>query len=261
VLSRFLGSEAVADLTVLVVEVGRAVAGLVVEVEVAVRLAGVVDEVNLPTGLLVEVAVRAVVVAGFRSAVVPATLDLRSMEDEVGLRGARVELVPAMDMRFAVPEIPRFSSPELATDRGFSSAELLTDMRDRWDETVEVLIVFRVVVVEGRVGGLFSVLVVVREVPVVGFVAEDEVGRLVVAVPDTGRFAAPGVPGLALAGEAAGLSFDTSGLDLINSSPPETTLDSIGVAGGSFSSTSTGVGATTGSSFDDMLVDCSELTY
>jgi hypothetical protein len=103
-------------------------------------------------------------------------------------------------------------------------------MRDRWDETVEVLIVFRVVVVEGRVGGLFSVLVVVakaspgtpgaakrpvsgtattkrptsssatkpttgmlvvvREVPVVGFVAEDEVGRLVVAVPDTGRFAA-----------------------------------------------------------------------
>jgi hypothetical protein len=35
------------DLTVLVVEVGRAVAGLVVEVEVAVRLAGVVDEVNL----------------------------------------------------------------------------------------------------------------------------------------------------------------------------------------------------------------------
>jgi hypothetical protein len=250
----------VADLTVLVVVVGRAVAGLVVEVEVAVRLAGVVDEVNLPTGLLVEVAVRAVVVAGFRSAVVPATLDLRSMEDEVGLRGARVELVPAMDMRFAVPEIPRFSSPELATDR-FSSAELLTDMRDRWDETVEVLIVFRVVVVEGRVGGLFSVLVVVREVPVVGFVAEDEVGRLVVAVPDTGRFAAPGVPGLALAGEAAGLSFDTSGLDLTNSSPPETTLDSIGVAGGSFSSTSTGVGATTGSSFDDMSVDCSKLTY
>jgi hypothetical protein len=122
----------VADLTVLAVEVGRAVAGLVVEVEeVAVRLAGVVDEVSLPTGLLVEVAVRAVVVVGFLSAVVPATLDLRSIEDEVDLRGARVEVVPAIDMRFAVPEIPRLSSPELATDRGFSSAELLTDMRDR----------------------------------------------------------------------------------------------------------------------------------
>lgn len=103
--------------------------------EVAVRLAGVADEVNLPTGLLVEVevevAVRAVVVAGFLSAVILATLDLRSTEDDVGLRGARVEVVPAMDMRFAVPEIPRLSSPELATDRGFSSAELLTDMRER----------------------------------------------------------------------------------------------------------------------------------
>ena len=131
VLNRLLGSAAVADLTVLAVEVGRAVAGLVVEVEVAVRLAGVVDEVSLPTGLLVEVAVRAVVVVGFLSAVVPATLDLRSIEDEVGLRGARVEVVLAIDMRFAVPEIPRLSSPELATDRGFSSAELLTDMRDR----------------------------------------------------------------------------------------------------------------------------------
>lgn len=248
-----------ADLTVLVVEVGRVVAGLVVEVEVAVRLAGVVDEVSLPTGLLVEVAVRAVVVAGFLSGVVPTTLDLRSMEDEVGLRGARVEVVPAIDMRFAVPEIPRLSSPELATERGFSSAELLTDMRDRWDEIVEVLSGFRVlVVVGGRVGGLFSVLVVVRVVPVVGFDAEDEVGRLVVAVPDTGRFA---VPGLALAGEATGLSLETSGLGLTNSSPPETTLDSIGVAGGSFSSTSTGAGATTGSSFDDILVGCSGLMY
>lgn len=257
-LSRFLGSAVAVDLTVLEVEVGRAVAGLVVEVEVAVRLAGVVDEVNLPTGLLVEAAVRVVVVAGFLSVVVPATLDLRSME-EVGLRGARVEVVPAMDMRFAAPEIPRLSSPELATDRGFSSAELLTDMRDRWDETVEVLSGFRVVVVVGgRVGGLFSVPVVVRVAPVVGFDAEDEVGRLVVAVPDTGRFA---VPGLALPGEAAGLSLDTSGLGLTNSSPPETTLDSIGVAGGSFSSTSTGAGATTGSSFDDISVDCSGLRY
>ena len=117
-------------LAVFVVEGGRTVAGLAVEVEVAVRLAGVVDEVSLPTGLLVEVVVRAVVVAGFLSAVGPATLDLRSKED-VGFRGARVEVVPAIDMRFADPDIPRLSSPELATDRGFSSAELLTDMRDR----------------------------------------------------------------------------------------------------------------------------------
>ena len=101
-------------------------------------------------------------------------------------------------------------------------------------------------------------LVVVRVVPVMGFDAEDEVGRLVVAVPeDKGRFAVPGAPGLALAGEAAGLSLDTSGLGLTNSSPPETTLDSIGVAGGSFSSTSTGAGTTTGSSFEDISVECS----
>jgi hypothetical protein len=85
--------------------------------------------------LLVEVAVRAaavvVVVAGFLSAVGPATLDRRSTEEDVGRKGARVDVVPAMDIRLAVPEIPLFSSPELATERGFSSAELLTDMRDR----------------------------------------------------------------------------------------------------------------------------------
>lgn len=241
-----------------VVEVVRAVAGLVVDVEVAVRLAGVVDEVSLPTGLLVEVAVRAVAVTSFLSAVGPATLDLRSIEDEVGLSGARVDEVPAMDMRFAVPEIPRRSSPELATDRGFSSAELLTDMRDRWDEVVEVLSGFRAdVVVGGRVGGLFKVLAV-RLMPVVDFDADDEVGRVVV-VPDTGRFAV--VPGLALPGEATGFSLDASGLGLTSSSPAERTFDSTGVAGGSFSSTSTGAGATTGSSFDDISVDILELMY
>jgi hypothetical protein len=132
VLNRFLGSAVVADLTVLVVEVGRVVAGRVVEVDVTVRLAGVAAEVKRPTGLLVEGAVRAVVVvAGFLSAVGPATLDRRSTEDDVGLKGARLDVVPAMDIRLAVPEIPLFSSPELATERGFSSAELLTDMRDR----------------------------------------------------------------------------------------------------------------------------------
>jgi hypothetical protein len=133
VLNRFLGSAIVADLTVLVVEVGRVVVGRVVEVDVVVRLAGVAAEVKRPIGLLVEVAVRAVavVVAGFLSAVGPATLDRRSTEEDVGLKGARVDVVPAMDIRLAVPEIPLFSSPELATERGFSSAELLTDMRDR----------------------------------------------------------------------------------------------------------------------------------
>lgn len=134
VLNRFLGSAVVADLAVLVVEVGRVVVGRVVEVDVAVRLAGAAAEVKRPIGLLVEVAVRAaavVVVAGFLSAVGPATLDRRSTEEDVGLKGARLDVVPAMDIRLAVPEIPLFSSPELATERGFSSAELLTDMRDR----------------------------------------------------------------------------------------------------------------------------------
>jgi hypothetical protein len=134
VLNRFLGSAVAADLAVLVVEVGRVVVGRVVEVDVAVRLAGVAAEVKRPIGLLVEVAVRAVavvVVAGFLSAAGPATLDRRSTEEDVGRKGARVDVVPAMDIRLAVPEIPLFSSPELATERGFSSAELLTDMRDR----------------------------------------------------------------------------------------------------------------------------------
>ena len=258
----------------LVVEVGRVVVGRVADVEVAVREGAAVAEVNRPTGLLVEVAVREAVTGGFRSAVVLATLDRRSTEGE-GLEGARVEAVPAIDIRFAVPEIPRFSSPELATERGFSSAELLTDIRDRWDEVVEVLNGLRVaVVVVGRVGGLFKVLLLLvlgREVPVVGFDADDEVGRLVAAVPDTGRLAVAVAPGLALVGEAlgasltaSGLDFTTSGLDLTASSAPETT-GSTGVAGGSFSSTSTGTsagaGATTGSSIDDISEDCLRLLY
>jgi hypothetical protein len=217
--------------------------------------------------LLVEVAVREVVVAGFLSAVGPATLDRRSIEDEVGLRGARVVVVPAIDMRFAVPEMPRFSSPELATDRGFSSAELLTDIRGRWDEVVELLNGFRVAVVgTGRVGGLLRVLLVlVRVVPVVGFDADDDVGRLVTAVPDVVRFTTPGAPGLTLAGEALEASLTSSGLDLTTSSPPERTVGSTGVAGGSFSSTSIGTsaeaGAMTGSSMDDISGGCLRLMY
>lgn len=130
-LNRFLASVAdeVADCAVVVVE-GRVVVRTAVVEEVG-RLVDVVVDASRPTGLLVEAAVRdAVVVVGFFSRFDPATLDLRSWV-EVDFNGARVDVVPAIDMRFAVPEIPRFSSPELAIDRGFSSAELLTDGRDR----------------------------------------------------------------------------------------------------------------------------------
>lgn len=134
VLKRFLASvvEEAADLEAVVVVEGRA-AVREAGVDEVVRVAGVVvEEVALPTGLLVDVAVREAVVevVGFLSKLDPATLDLRSRVEEV-FSGARVDVVPAIDMRLAVPEIPRFSSPELATDRGFSSAELLTDGRER----------------------------------------------------------------------------------------------------------------------------------
>jgi hypothetical protein len=135
VLNRFLAGsvaeeEVVGRVVVDVVE-GR-VAVRVAVVDVAGRLAGAVAEVRRPTGLLVDVAVRdaVVLVAGFFSKVELATLNLRSSVEGV-FNGARVEAVPAMDMRLAVLDIPRFSSPELAIDRGFSSAELLTDGRDR----------------------------------------------------------------------------------------------------------------------------------
>ena len=136
-LNRFLGSvadEAAVRVVAVDDEVGRVVVGRVVEVvevdEVG-RALGVVEEVSFPTGRLVEVAVRDVAVeVGFLSKAEPATLDLRSRV-EVDFKGARVDAVPAIDIRLAVVEIPRFSSPELAIDRGFSSAELLTEARDR----------------------------------------------------------------------------------------------------------------------------------
>lgn len=135
VLNRFLAGsvdeEDVLGRVVVDVVEGR-VRGRVAVVDVVVRLAGPVAEVSRPTGLLVEVAVReaVVLVAGFFSRLEPATLDLRSRVEEV-FNGARVEAVPAIDMRLAVLEIPRFSSPELAIDRGFSSAELLMEGLDR----------------------------------------------------------------------------------------------------------------------------------
>lgn len=207
----------------LVAGVGRVVVGRVLVAEVAVRDAGVVPVVNRPTGLVVEVAVRKVGVA-------LATLDRRSAG--VGLKGARLEAVPAIDIRFAVPEMPRFSSPELATERDFSSAELLTDILDRWDKVVEVRNGSRAAVVgAGRVGGLFKVLLLLVLGREVGFDADDEVGRLVAAVPDTGRFTASRAPELALVDEDLGTSLTASGLDWATSSPPERT-GSTGVAGG-----------------------------
>lgn len=118
------------------------VAEVAVEGRVVVRLAlvngfdlvvDVAAAVSLPTGLLVEVVVREALVpegAAFFSVAELMTLDRRSPED-VGFKGARVDTTPAIDMRLAVPDMPRFSSPELATDRDFSSAELPTEGRDR----------------------------------------------------------------------------------------------------------------------------------
>lgn len=133
-LSRLFGSVAdeAVERAVVVDVAGRVTPGRVAELEVG-RALGVVAEVSLPTGRLVEGAARDVAVeevAGFLSKADPATLDLRSTVD-VDFNGARVEVVPAIDIRLAVVDMPRFSSPELAIDRGFSSAELLIDARER----------------------------------------------------------------------------------------------------------------------------------
>lgn len=132
-LNRFFGSvadEATLRVAVVDEEVGR-VAVRVAVVEEVGRVVDVV-EVSFPTGLLAEVVVgvREVVEGAVFLSNEPAMLDRRStVEDD--FNGARVEAVPAIDIRLAVPETPRFSSPELATDRGFSSAELLIDGRER----------------------------------------------------------------------------------------------------------------------------------
>lgn len=110
----------------------------------------------------------------------------------------------------------------------------------------------------GRVGGLFRLLVdvVPRVVEVVGLddAVEDEVGCLEVVELETGRLAVTVVPARLLAGEGeAGMfSLDASGLDLA-SSPPDRTVESTGVAGGTTSvstSTSTSEGGGIGSSVD-----------
>lgn len=98
-------------------------------------------------------------------------------------------------------------------------------------------------VVVGRVGGLFRVLlvdVVPRVVEVVGLddavEVEDEVGRLEAVELETGRLAVAVAPVLLLAagGEAGMFPLGTSGLDLA-SSPPDRTVESTGVAGGATS--------------------------
>lgn len=236
------------------------VAVRVAVVDVAGRLADAVAEVSRPTGLLVEVAVRdaVVLVAGFFSKVELATLDLRSSVGGV-FNGARVEAVPAIDMRLAVLEIPRFSSPELAIDRGFSSAELLTEGRDRWDEVVDEVKGLRVAeVVVGRVGGLLSELVEevgarVVEAAVLEVAVEEDVGRFAVVELDTGCLDAEVVLVVVLAGDAGAFSLDASGLELLASSPPESIDESTGVAGGAMSTSASASTATgTDSSIDDM---------
>lgn len=241
-------------------EVGRVVDVRVVEVEV---VAGFVAGL----AVVVEDSVLGRVVVDFLSPVAeePVTLDLRSKVEVVGFVGALVDGVPARDMRLAVPEMPFFSSLELATDRPFSSAELLTDARERWDVAelrgLRAVLVLGVVV--GRVGGLPSVLplVEVRADAVVGLEADDvEVGRLVELVePDKGRLVvldAVVLEGDALVGEVLvfSLSLVPSGL-VIGPSLPDMTVESTGVAGGAFSVSvsAAGGGGGTGSSVEAMV--------
>ena len=241
-------------------EVGRVVDVRVVEVEV---VAGFVAGL----AVVVEDSVLGRVVVVFFSPVVeePATLDLRSKVEVVGFVGALVDGVPARDMRLAVPEMPFFSSLELATDRPFSSAELLTDARERWDVAelrgLRAVLVLGVVV--GRVGGLPNVLPLVeaRADAVVGLEAEDmEVGRLVELVePDKGRLVvldAVVLDGDALVGEVLvfSLSLVPSGL-VIGPSLPDMTVESTGVAGGAFSVSvsAAGGGGGTGSSVEAIV--------
>lgn len=246
------------------VDVGLVVVRVVAEEEVVGREVEVVVA-GLVRGRTVEAVLGRVVDVLFSAVVEPAMLERRSRVEVVDLTGALVADVPTSDMRLAaVLEMPRFSSPELATDRwDFSSAELLTEARDRWPAVVVVVelkgLRTVVVVVAGRVGGLFRVLPLVaagRVVEVVVLEGPDmEVGRLVVVVPDKGRLVLVVEEGLFLTGEALtfSLSLETSGL-VTGSSLPERMVESTGVAGGAISgSTSAGATGVTGSSVDAML--------
>lgn len=198
------------------------------------------------------------VVAGFFSPGRPTTLDLRSAVEVAGLVGARVEVVLASDMRLAAPDIPFFSSPELATDLVFSSAELLIEALERCVGVVVVVVdpgLRAVELVEGRVGGLFKVLplVDVRLADVPGLAVDVVVelpGRLAEAELDRGRLDVVDVVDF-LAGDA--FSLLASGLDFTSDldSSPDKMVESTGVAGGASSTTSaTGV---MGSSVEAMI--------
>lgn len=118
---------------------------------------------------------------------------------------------------------------------------------------------FRVAeVVDGRVGGLLSVLeeVVPRAVEAVAVleVVDEEVGRLVAAELDVGRLEVAAALVAVLAGDAGAFSLGTSGLDLPISSLPESNIESTGVAGGA-SSTSASTGTGAGSSVDAILIN------
>jgi len=174
------------------------------------------------------------------------------------LVGARADGGPARDMRFAAPEMPFFSSPELAS-LPFSSAELLTDARDLCDGAVAEAVdpVLRAAEVAGRVGGLFSVLPLVFAAVVAGLAAlEADGGRLAAVDPDAGRLAPVADSGLFLGDDSSAVSLVASGLDLagldLASSPPDRMVESTGVAGGSFSE-ATSVGGM-GSSVEAMVV-------
>ena len=114
------------------VEVGLVVVRAVAEEEVVGREVDVLVA-GLVSGLTVEAVLGREVEVLFSAVVEPAMLERRSRAEVVGFTGALVAGVPTSDILLAaVLEIPRFSSPELATDRwDFSSAELLTEARDR----------------------------------------------------------------------------------------------------------------------------------
>lgn len=115
-------------------------------------------------------------------------------------------------------------------------------------------------VVVGRVGGLLSELVEevvprVVEVAVLDVAVEEEVGRFAVVELDTGRLDAEVVLAAVLvAGDTGAFSLDASGLDLLASSLPESTVESTGVAGDAVS-TSASTATGTGSSVDDIFIN------
>lgn len=263
-LNLFRASVAAPGFAVVVEEVGRVVGRVALVVVVDVRDAGVGAGFEAGRPAVVEEAVETVLGREAEGrAEAPATLDLRSKVEGVvvveGLVGARAEGVPASDMRLTVPEMPRFSSLELATERDFSSAELpLTEARERWEAVLGGLRTGLAVVVEeeevvgGRVGGLLRVVPEVDvRAPLDGLEADEmEEGRLEPLVePDKGRLgvaAAVAEADEGLEGEALAFSLLLPSGLVRGPSLPDTPEDWTGVAGGALSA-SAGGGEATGS--------------